>query len=244
MTASADYSRGMKVQVIFPYAEHVNSIKVEQQARVVRVTELSGGWRAVAVTVGHDKTHENTAAPAAPVSHETQSDPSHSRVESPRGEPKPLVLIVDSETSVLENLRGTLTNEGYEVIAVNNVRDGHEILKLFTPAMVIAEIEGEGFPGYALCAHAKETPRLQHVPVVLVTSGGNPSDYRGAYVLGAVVCVTKRTAFARGPPVGSTENPLRTLVVHTALSERTVIITSGSRSPVLSVSVHFLQSEM
>jgi len=64
-------------------------------------------------------------------------------------------------------------------------------MKIFTPALVIAEVEGEGLPGYDLCAHVKQSPRLQHVPVLLTTSSGYPSDYANAHALGATVCMTK-----------------------------------------------------
>lgn len=191
VTASGDYSRGMTVKVVFPYTESTNSMHAEQQARVVRVTALSDGRRAVAIAVGRQSPHQSAAGPATSRLAETDSGASHAQSARSRTKRKPLVLALDSETAVLENVKSLLAAEGYEVIAVNNARDGHEILKLFTPAMVIAEIEGEGFPGYTLCAHVKETPRLQRVPVVLVTRGGNPSDYRGAHSLGAVVCMTK-----------------------------------------------------
>lgn len=191
VTASADYSRGMSVNVVFPYTEATNYMGAEQQARVVRVAALSDGRRAVAIAIGRQNVNQSATHPSITSSAQTASAVSRSQPKLPRAKPKPLVLVLDSETAVLENVKALLATEGFEVIAVNNARDGHEILKLFTPAMVIAEIEGEGFPGYALCAHVKETPRLQRVPVVLVTRGGNPSDYRGAHSLGAVVCMTK-----------------------------------------------------
>ena len=65
------------------------------------------------------------------------------------------------------------------------------MLSMFTPSLVIAEVEGEGLPGYDLCAHVKANPRLKHIPVVLTTSSGYPSDYSNAHSLGAVVCMTK-----------------------------------------------------
>jgi len=65
------------------------------------------------------------------------------------------------------------------------------VMNMFTPALVIAEVEGDGLPGYDLCAHVKQSPRLKHIPVVLTTSSGYPSDYSNAHSLGAVVCMTK-----------------------------------------------------
>ena len=55
-----------------------------------------------------------------------------------------------------------LEGEGYEVIAVASNGEAREVLKMFTPALVIAEIEGEDMPGYDLCAHIKSTENLAH----------------------------------------------------------------------------------
>jgi CheY-like chemotaxis protein len=182
------YSRGLKVQVTFPYSKVADAPHAEQEGHIVRVAELSDGRRAVAIALGGLNSGVGPAVSPA-------SDQDHQHLHSPiarrRSEPKPLVLVLDSESTVLETVKSLLSEEGYEAIAVNNARDGHEVLKLFTPVMVISEIEGEGFPGYDLCAHVKATPRLRRVPVVLVTRTGNPSDYSGAHSLGAVVCMTK-----------------------------------------------------
>jgi CheY-like chemotaxis protein len=86
-----------------------------------------------------------------------------------------------------------LQNEGYEVIAVNNANDAREVLNMFMPAMIVAEIEGEGdlLPGLDLCAHVKSSPSLRRIPVVLTSRSAYPSDYSNAHSLGAVVCMAK-----------------------------------------------------
>ncbi len=104
---------------------------------------------------------------------------------------RPLVLVVDADEMIRATLKAYLGGEGYDVMAVSNCPDAREVLNMFTPALVIAEVEGDGLPGYDLCAHVKQSPRLKHVPVVLTTSSGYPSDYANAHSLGAVVCMTK-----------------------------------------------------
>ena len=56
------------------------------------------------------------------------------------------------------------TAEGYDVITLSNAAEAHHVLEQFTPALLIAEIEGEDLPGYEVCAHVKATPRLQTRP--------------------------------------------------------------------------------
>jgi CheY-like chemotaxis protein len=86
-----------------------------------------------------------------------------------------------------------LENEGYDVIAVGNATEAREVLDLFTPSLLVAEIEGQGLerPGYDLCGHVKATWRLRNVPVVLTTFSAYPSDYSQAHSLGAIVCMAK-----------------------------------------------------
>lgn len=191
VTKRRDYVRGASVRVVFPYTRGETQ-QIEQDARVVRVSEFSDGRRAVAIALVVPESCSDVTHGLASQQDQIQSEQSTSAVISDLcAQPRPLVLVLDSETDVVETIRTQLSEEGYEVIAVNNTSDAHDVLKLFTPVMVIAEIEGEGFPGYDLCAHVKNSSRLQSIPVVLTTRSANPSDYSGAHSLGAVVCMAK-----------------------------------------------------
>jgi CheY-like chemotaxis protein len=189
------YSRGMQVAVVFPYSKSPKAIHHEQKGRVVRVTELGDGLRGVAITftavpvedlsaaleAAQQAAHNDIYAPPAPT--DTAKDPAK----------KPLVLAVDSDTQLRESLKMYLENEGYDVIAVSNATDAREVLDLFTPSLLVAEVEGQGLerPGYDLCGHVKATWRLRSVPVVLTTFSAYPSDYSQAHSLGAIVCMAK-----------------------------------------------------
>ncbi|HUJ33236.1 MAG TPA: response regulator [Candidatus Acidoferrum sp.] len=188
MSRRPTYCRGMDVMVTFPYSSSPTAIHAEQRGRVARVFEMPDGRRAVAIALGVAGVGEDLV------------DASGRKLgdESPRlrgtdqsDQRGPLVVAMDADPGVRESLKAYLTTEGYEVIAVNNPVDAREVLNLFTPALVIAEIEGDDLPGYALCAHVKGTPRLKRVPVVLTTSSAYPSDYSSAHSLGAIVCMAK-----------------------------------------------------
>jgi CheY-like chemotaxis protein len=189
------YSRGMQVAVVFPYSKSPKAVHNEQKGRVVRITELGDGLRGVAITfiaapvedlsaaleAAQQAAHNDIYAPPAP----TQS------VKGPAK--KPMVLAVDSDTQLRESLKMYLENEGYDVIAVSNATEAREVLDLFTPSLLVAEVEGQGLerPGYDLCGHVKATWRLRSVPVVLTTFSAYPSDYSQAHSLGAIVCMAK-----------------------------------------------------
>jgi CheY-like chemotaxis protein len=186
-TSNPAYFHGMDVAVTFPYVKTPGAMQTEQKGLVVRVRELSDGRRTVAVALGVgtgtdliDASGRNLSGANA---YSTYSGGSEHK--------KPLVLVLDSDASVRESLKTCLGSDGYEVIALSNGPDAREVLKMFTPALVIAEIEGDGLPGYDICALVKAEQKLKHIPVVLTTSSGYPSDYANAHALGAIVCMAK-----------------------------------------------------
>jgi CheY-like chemotaxis protein len=187
VTSQPAYVRGMDVMVTFPYSTSPSAIHAEQQGRIARVFQLPDGRNAVAIALGATGIGDVVDSGGRKL---TQSAPVVQTKET-EGPKKPLVVAMDADPAIRESLKDYLTGEGYEVIAVNNTSDARDVLNLFTPALVIAEIEGEGLPGYAICAHVKGTPRLQRIPVVLTTSAAYPSDYSSAHSLGAIVCMAK-----------------------------------------------------
>jgi CheY-like chemotaxis protein len=199
-TASTTFFRSMPVAVVLPYTKTPGIPQAEQEGHVVRVSELPDGRRSVAValgmgvgdlinTAGHKLNLQPEEAPALV----EEPAPRESKFIGDResGSSKPLVLTLDADGSVRDSIKDYLTEEGYDVIAVSSAAEAREVLNMFTPALVIAEIEGEGMPGYDICAHCKATPRLQRIPVMLMTSSAYPSDYSSAHSVGAVVCMAK-----------------------------------------------------
>jgi two-component system, cell cycle response regulator DivK len=190
VTSNAGFHRGMEVAVTFPYTKSPSVPQSEQPGSVVRVSALSHGRTAVAIAFGlGSREHVIDAARTRPETPPVASrEPDFSDIEDSK---KPLVLTVESDPEVRDSLKAYLSGEGYKVIAVDNATDAREVLNIMTPALLIAEIEGEGLPGFDLCAHVKSTPRLKHIPVMLTTGSAYPSDYSNAHSLGAVVCMAK-----------------------------------------------------
>jgi twitching motility two-component system response regulator PilG len=177
----------MVVAVTFPYSKSPVAVQAEQAGRVARVAKLPDGLYSVAVVLrsgkGEDLVDNGGCRLAA-----NAPEPSYS---PELGDKKLLVMVVDKDSALRESLKAYLSGEGYEVIALASAAEAHHALEMFTPALLIAEIEGEDLPGYELCAYVKGTPRLQTVPVMLMTSSAYPSDYANAHSLGAVVCIAK-----------------------------------------------------
>jgi CheY-like chemotaxis protein len=187
VTRDAAFEVGMVVAVTFPYSKSPVAVQAEQAGRVARVSQLPDGRYSVAVVIRSGAGEDLVDNGGRNLEAETQS---HIQTPQPISE-KPLIVIVDKDVAVRDSLKAYLTAEDYEVIALSSATEAHHVLEMFTPALLIAEIEGEDLPGYELCAYVKGTPRLQTVPVMLMTSSAYPSDYANAHSLGAVVCIAK-----------------------------------------------------
>jgi CheY-like chemotaxis protein len=189
-SSNPTYYRSMDVMVTFPHSKAPNAIQTEQPGRVVRISELPDGRRSIAIALGVTHSDEEFILSNGEKVHCEPQQPKIKFERDPNST-RPLVLALDAEASVRESLKTYLSNEGYDVVTVTNAQEAREVLDQCTPSLLIAEIEGEGMPGYDICTHCKSTPRLQSIPVMLTTNSAYPSDYASAHSLGAVVCMAK-----------------------------------------------------
>jgi CheY-like chemotaxis protein len=187
-TKNPNFEVAMRVMVTFPYSKSQVAVQAEQTGRVARVTQLPDGRFSVAVMLRSGSGEDLVDAGGRKLDANASAETSYS---SELVAEKPLIIAVDKDPVLRDSLKAYLTGEGYEVIVLASAQEAHHALEMFTPALLIAEIEGEDLPGYELCAYVKATPRLQTVPVMLMTSSAYPSDYANAHSLGAVVCIAK-----------------------------------------------------
>lgn len=96
----------------------------------------------------------------------------------------------DSRTQAFQ-LKTLLESNGYEVVVAV---DGEEALKRISerkPDFVISDIVMPKRDGYALCRALRENPATKDLPIILVTSLGEPLDVVRALAAGADNFVTK-----------------------------------------------------
>jgi CheY-like chemotaxis protein len=177
-TARGNYWVGQALQVTCPYWTNPTAINTSRMARVVRSSMLPGALHGVAVQY-QDRCDASTVAALA-------RDPNQVRV-----------LCVDSDPKFAGATGALLQNDGYQVVFVSTARQALAILATEVPDVILAEVEGSDFSGQDLCAAVKKDERLQHVPVILLTSAARPADYSASHRLGAVVCMTKPCQPAR-----------------------------------------------
>jgi CheY-like chemotaxis protein len=173
-TTRGGYWVGQALQVTCPYWSTPTAINTARKARIVRSSLRPGSRYGVAVQF-QDVNGNGSASVWAPT-----PDPNQVRV-----------LGVESDPKLAGAMRSLLQDDGYQVVFVSTAHQALAILATEIPDVILAEVEGGEISGQDLCAIVKKDERLQHVPVILLTSSALPSDYSASHRLGAVVCMMK-----------------------------------------------------
>ena len=174
-TSRGGYSVGQRLQVSCPYWRMPTAINVPRNAQVIRNMLLPNYTYALALQfmpgICEESSWSNSASPF----------PNQVRV-----------LCVESDATASRALCDILEKDGYHVVAVSTAKEALDILSSEAPDAILAEAEcqGQEISGKDLCAIVKTCPRLQHIPVILLTSSALPSDYATSHQIGAVVCMT------------------------------------------------------
>jgi len=84
-----------------------------------------------------------------------------------------------------------LSADGHTVDTVEDGQAALAYLKETTPDLVILDVSMPGISGIDICHRMKRIPRLQHVPVVILTGLTDPKTKEMARVARADLIVTK-----------------------------------------------------
>ena len=177
-SARGTYHVGESLKIIFPYSSAASSLSKAQDAKVVRATQLPDGQFGVAVAFLQERVE-------APAGASANAAAAASAVGAP------VLLAIEPDTKTADQIRAMFQGDGYSVVIVPNAQGALEVLRNTTPAVFIAEVEGEDMSGHDLCLIIKRNERLAKVPVILLTRGAQPADYSASHSLGAVVCMAK-----------------------------------------------------
>lgn len=89
--------------------------------------------------------------------------------------PKTLLLADDSVT-IQRVIELTFANEDVRVVSVGDGRRAVERLDTEIPDVILADVNVPEVDGYALAEFVKQSPRLRHVPVLLLAGAFEPVD--------------------------------------------------------------------
>ena len=104
---------------------------------------------------------------------------------------KKTILVVDDEEDILELVRFNLSREGHEVLCAASGEKALEILKSKPVDLMVLDLMLPGMDGFAVAKRVKNDPRIQHLPIVMLTAKGSESDVVAGLQLGAEDYITK-----------------------------------------------------
>ncbi|WP_460194061.1 hybrid sensor histidine kinase/response regulator [Thermosynechococcus sp. FA-CM-4201] len=113
-------------------------------------------------------------------------------VAEPEEASEPLVLIIDDSITVRELLSMTFTRAGYRVEQARDGQDAWEKLRSGLPCdLVFCDIEMPRMDGLELLSRIQKDPKLNHLPIAMLTSRGADRHRKMAAQLGARGYFTK-----------------------------------------------------
>jgi CheY-like chemotaxis protein len=101
------------------------------------------------------------------------------------------ILLADDSVTVQKIITLTFSDEGVDVLTVNNGDEAINRLQYQRPALVMADVSIPGKNGYEICEFIKTHPELKTIPVILLVPAFEPFDEGKARRVGADHYLTK-----------------------------------------------------
>ncbi len=83
---------------------------------------------------------------------------------------KQLILIVEDDIAINHMVKSIVESEGYASITAETGQDGLDLAGRYTPHLIICDIHLPGMHGLEVIRHFKAIPRLEHVPIIMLTA--------------------------------------------------------------------------
>ena len=80
------------------------------------------------------------------------------------------LLLADDSVTIQRVIELTFADEDVQVVAVSDGEQAIAAVDQRPPDIVLADVGMPGRDGYEVARHIKNTPRLAHIPVVLLTA--------------------------------------------------------------------------
>lgn len=94
------------------------------------------------------------------------------------------LLLADDSVTIQRVIKLTFADEDIEVMTVGDGNQAVEAIDRQAPDIVLADVEMPGRSGYEVARHIRTSPRLAHIPVLLLTGAFEPVDEARASEIG------------------------------------------------------------
>jgi putative two-component system response regulator len=101
------------------------------------------------------------------------------------------VLVVDDVDSIALVLSTLLSREGYQVQIAGDGRQALDMVKRWTPDLILLDLEMPFMDGYEVCRRLKSDAQTRLIPIVILTGQGSFQNKLEAWDLGADDFLTK-----------------------------------------------------
>src|SRR5580658_10960150 len=105
--------------------------------------------------------------------------------------PKPKILVVEDERSLVEVLSCNLEREGFEVLTAHDGQEGLRQAQLKLPDLVVLDLMLPLKGGLEVCRELKMGTRTREIPIIMVTAKAEETDQLVGFATGADDYVTK-----------------------------------------------------
>lgn len=105
---------------------------------------------------------------------------------------RPLVLVVDSERSVLERMNEALVEADFDCRCCATAAEAIAAVETTPPDLIVCDLNLDGQGGSATCREIRCRPGLEHVPVMYLSGRQRPDIIRRSHAGdGGVYCLRK-----------------------------------------------------
>ena len=101
------------------------------------------------------------------------------------------ILVVDNDENILRLLKKLFTKENYSVLTSRDGLEGLEMALGSQPDLIFLDLSVPVLSGLEVLQRVRSSPRLGHIPVVILTGKGHSADAGLARQLGATAFVYK-----------------------------------------------------
>ncbi|MCP4602026.1 MAG: response regulator [Proteobacteria bacterium] len=101
------------------------------------------------------------------------------------------ILLVEDTATIIMVEKMMLSGQGYEIATAKNGVEGLKKIKDSPPDLVLLDIMMPEMDGIEMCRRLKNDPETKDIPVIMVTTKGEPDKVEEAFLAGCNDYITK-----------------------------------------------------